>query len=485
MPRSTPSINKKNFRSTMNILIKREQNNGCIGSAEREKFGAKLNTKNIFKTLAFAMMMPAMLLTTACSSSDDAINNTENTETVSTKGYAIPVTVNVTRQGDDATRATYNDNGDGTGSLGFSEGDKLFVKGFHNVFGGAGAFAGTLTYVSDGTFSGTIYTQAVYSGTADELFTAATDDVEATLLPAGYEGYGFLTVSGEGYSAELATPDYTKVFATSKAVGVEQFSLEQTSQYSSGFALAPENSILNFTISGLNPETEVTVSYTDDKSNEISRSVTTDGDGTATFAIGVKDGTALHNCSLTVGGNAIALTANFKTLVFGKIYNVTRSVAPATGHVLTSAKVGDIICTDGNAYKGTDYEYLPVGVTAVAKVCYVSGGHGLALALADEASKMNRSTAISTCNGKTPTVPGCTWMLPSSDEYYDMITAAGGYVALRDGFELVGGTNLVAGDYWTRSYDEGYPCYRNFQNGHPGITNYSSVLYYVRACLSW
>ena len=27
--------------------------------------------------------------------------------------------------------------------------------------------------------------------------------------------------------------------------------------------------------------------------------------------------------SLTVGGNLIALTANFKTLVFGKIYNVT------------------------------------------------------------------------------------------------------------------------------------------------------------------
>ena len=443
-------------------------------------------TKTIFKTLAFAMMMPTMLLTTACSSSDDAINNTENTETVSTKGYAIPVTVNVTRQGDDATRATYNE---GTGKLSFSEGDKLFVKGFHNVFGGAGAFAGTLTYVSDGTFSGTIYTQAVYSGTADELFTAATDDVKATLLPAGYEGYGFLTVSGEGYSAELATPDYTKVFATSKAVGVEQFSLEQASQYSDGFDLAPENSILNFTINDLAKNTEVTVSYTDDKSNEISRSVTTDGDGTARFAIGVNDGTALHNCSLTVGGNAIALTANFKTLVFGKIYNVTRSLDP-TGHALSSARVGDIICTDGLAYNGTDYHYLPVGVTAVAKVCYVSGGNGLALALADEEGKMNQSTAISTCNGKTPTVPDCTWKLPSSDEYYDMITAAGeyetmsAYEVLRDGFSLVGGTNLVADRYWTRSCDvTGDPLYRNFESGSAGYPT-ESVLY-VRACLTW
>ena len=461
MPRSTPSINKKNFRSTM-------------------------KTKNIFKTLAFAMMMPTMLLTTACSSSDDAINNTENTETVSTKGYAIPVTVNVTRQGDDATRATFDNENK---KLNFSEGDKLFVKGFHNVFGGAGAFAGTLTYVSDGTFSGTIYTQAVYSGTADELFTAATDDVEATLLPAGYGGYGFLTVSGEGYSATLATPDYTKVFATSKAVGVEQFSLEQASAYSDGFALAPENSILNFTITDLAKNTEVTVSYTDDKSNEISGSVTTDGDGTATFAIGVKDGTALHNCSLTVGGNPIALTANFKTLVFGKIYNVTRSVAPATGHALSSARVGDIICTDGLAYNGYDYKHLPDGVTAVAKVCYVGGGKHLALALTDELSKMNRDAAVNACNNKEPKVTGCTWMLPSSEEYYDMITAAGeyetmsAYEVLRDGFSLVGGTNLVADRYWTRSYETGDPLYRNFESGSPGFPT-ESVLY-VRACLSW
>lgn len=430
-----------------------------------------MRTNTFIKALAFAM-----LLATACNKSNDAIDN-ENTDQ---KGYTIPVTVNVTRQGDDSTKATYNE---GTRKLSFSEGDKLFVKGVHNVFGGAGAFAGTLTYVSDGTFSGTIYTQAVYSGTADELFTAATS-VTATLLPAGYEGYGFLTVSGEGYSATLATVA-TKAFATTKAAGVEQLSLEQASAYSDGFALAPEKAILNFTISGLNPETEVTVSFTDDNANVISGNVTADGDGTALFAIGVNDGTALHNCSLTVGGNPIALTANFKTLVFGKIYNVTRSLDPATGHALSSAVFGDLICDDGLAYKGTDYNHLPDGVTAVAKVCYVSGGHGLALALADEASKMNRMTAKTTCENKTPTVPGCTWKLPSSDEYYDMITAAGGYVALRDGFSLVGGTNLVADEYWTRSYDEtSNPYYRSFESGHPGITSLSDFLY-VRACLTW
>ena len=60
-----------------------------------------MKTKNIFKTLALAMLMPTMLLTTACSSEDDVVNsNIANLETVANKGYALPVTVNVTREGD-------------------------------------------------------------------------------------------------------------------------------------------------------------------------------------------------------------------------------------------------------------------------------------------------------------------------------------------------------------------------------------------------
>ena len=81
-----------------------------------------MRTKNIFKAVALAMLMPAMLLTTACSNEDDAINNGDNK-----KGYPLQVTVNVTRQGDKATtRATYNES---TRKLEFSTGDKLFVGG--------------------------------------------------------------------------------------------------------------------------------------------------------------------------------------------------------------------------------------------------------------------------------------------------------------------------------------------------------------------
>ena len=62
---------------------------------------------------------------------------------------------------DVTTRATYNES---TKKLEFSAGDKLFVKGPDET---AGQFAGTLEWQSGGTFSGTIYTQNEYSGTAD------------------------------------------------------------------------------------------------------------------------------------------------------------------------------------------------------------------------------------------------------------------------------------------------------------------------------
>ena len=139
-----------------------------------------MQKKNIFKALAAAMLMPAMLLTTACSNDDDAIINNENTIK---KGYTLPVTVNVTRQGDDgATRASLNET---THKLEFSTGDQLFVSGEDVSVGGAGKFAGRLTWQSGGTFSGTITTEKEYPGTADALFTAGGQSTTATLLPYG------------------------------------------------------------------------------------------------------------------------------------------------------------------------------------------------------------------------------------------------------------------------------------------------------------
>jgi len=186
---------------------------------------------------------------------------------------------------------------------------------------------------ASGQFTGIITTQKVYTGTADALFTATSslsDEfayLTADLLPADHEDYRFIyiqTTGGNGYDDVLNTAS-AKAFATSKATAVEQFSLEEASTYSSGFALHPLNAILNFTISGLTPSTKVTATLTNGGSLTITGNVTTNASGEASFAMAVSRGTNLNSLSLTVGGNAIVLGSGSKTLESGKIYNINRS----------------------------------------------------------------------------------------------------------------------------------------------------------------
>ena len=140
--------------------------------------------------------------------------------------------------------------------------------------------------------------------------------------------------------------------------------------------------------------------------------------------------------------------------------------------------VGQVIGDDGKIYAA---DKLPGGVTAVAMICYVSGDHVLALALADE-GQMNWNTAKTTCAAKTPTVPGGTWKLADQDEWIAMISATGGYAAMREGFSGVGGTNMQADLYWssTGNSNEAYAC--SFSTGN-WYTPYSVSNRYVRACL--
>ena len=461
-----------------------------------------MKTKTIFKTLALFVMMPAMMLTTACSSDDDAIIN--NNETPAKKGYTLPVTINVTRQSEAATRATYTDNGNKTGSLSFSSGDQLFVYGEDD---NAGQFAGTLTWVSGETFSGTITTENYYSGTANDLFSSASSASSdyyliVELLPNGYETYGFFSITEkDGYNDELNW-NYNNTFATTKALAVEQFSWEWTDEYDNGFALSPGNSILNFTISGLTAYTEVNVALTGNFRN-ITGEVTTDGSGTATFAIGVPAGVRIEYYSLTVGGNAITLPEKLPEP--GKIYNISRSVGPAYTMAAdaTAEDLGKVIGADGNIYADAA-EATAAGTTAEALICYVGAAgtadassatyKGLALALTDAgtdaywcgqtsatclgtqyndytlavnemAGIANTNALVSTSphshaysysyygdnaatlarNYKSGTHPTGTsdWFLPSLGQWYKMITATSGYENLRTN------ASLQSDNYWS------------------------------------
>ena len=328
-----------------------------------------MKTRNIFKTLAFAMMMPAMLLTTACSSEDELANNKniDNTETAINKGFSLPVTVNVTRQDDNDMRATFNDE---TKKLSFSAGDKLFVGG--NYDGWSKRFAGTLDYDAEsGKFKGTIYTQDDTYKTYEDLF-GNSDYTIATLLPAGYKDHGYLVINTNDPDAQYddfieESNEYT--LATSKADGVAQFSYEKSYNYNDdGFALSPDNAILNFTVIGLAASTSVNVSLTSMAYN-ITGTVTTDASGNATFAAGIMAGLNLQPFSLTVGGKNITLVSSDKVVEEGKIYNITRSTGPAMTDL--SKVNSDYTAEDGEVLTGTLNNYK-IALAAGANVTLVN-----------------------------------------------------------------------------------------------------------------
>ena len=318
-----------------------------------------MKTKNICKALALAILMPALLLNTACNSD---ITNNENTDG---KGFALPVTVNVTREGDDATKATYNES---TRELAFSAGDKLLVRGNDNSDGGAGMFAGVLDYDAvSGKFSGTITTQNEYTGTPDELFTAAktTSWIGATLFPDGYESYAFLAISGSGYGTSYSM-SYNKAIAATKAAAVEQFSEETAKTYSGGFALIPQNAILNFTITGLTDGAK-DVTLKDGDRAMFTGSVTPSS-GTAAFALGamIKNymdvPVNLKNVTLTIGGTEIDITDANNNLTAGKIYNINRAVPVVTN-----------LSTINAAYTASDGETLTGTLGADVKISIADG----------------------------------------------------------------------------------------------------------------
>jgi hypothetical protein len=171
----------------------------------------------------------------------------------------------------------------------------------------------------------------------------------------------------------------------------------------------------------------------------------------------------------------------------------------ATGKPLANATtedLGKVVGADGNIYANKDAAEA-ANTTAVAMICYVNEGHGLALALSDISSYGNSWDNSSTNNeGKTAAelcsawntskaVTGATWKLASLSEMNLMINAAGGYAALRDGFSAVGGTNMIDDYYWVSDESSAdYAKNYNFGGGYD-MQEFKDNSYQVRACLEW
>ena len=419
-----------------------------------------MNTKHT--TMGWLVLAAALIIgMTACSKEE---NLTEEPTTAA----GVQVTVSAGMDNGATTRADVTEavvEGKTQRTLKFTAGDRLYIWRYKD-----GYLNGILTMDGEPTadglgarFSGTL---KAYDGENNEItdydYTSLGSDPltgsEAILIPSGAAAecfdeanhMGALFKENYSIAADVNTLMTTALYVTGAYNG-------------SGYTLTKQKPILNCNLGGLTAGTtySVTLGFTTDQSRYensgidifslvYTPTIIADGDGNVRFAISGGNDILGHNLYWVLRLHAGMFNYDYiigQKQFEAKVYNVTRATPNATG---IGAAVGQVIGSDGNNY---DYASLPSGVTAVAKICYVSGNHLLALALTDE-GQMDWSTAITTCAAHTPTIPGGTWKLASKDEWDQMISGAGGYAALRDGFSSVGGTNMQSDVYWSST--EGY-----------------------------
>ena len=366
--------------------------------------------KNSF--LWAALSMTAALVMTACSNDDNANESPVQQSTVKTIPYSVTVNEGAT------TRATVESDNK---TLKFADGDKLYISGtdiqgvldIQTRWGTFATFSGDLTYSGSGTPASDLSLTATLVSAQQNVGTEVSVDA------AGAVTVNYPTTS---YCGDVATA----VQKYSNLTGTSTYGLKS-------FELTQQTAFLNFVITfedGTTTGTELSAVVSNNSAAICTANVTTTTESekvVAKFVLPVASGTTLSSATVTMGSKA-ALNITNATLT-GKVYNVRKTQATPT-LTLTSPAVGQVIGDDGKNY---NYASLPGGVTAVAKICYVSGSNGLALALADEGT-MNWSTAITTAAAHTPAFTGGTWKLATKNEWTNMITAAGGYTALRTGF---------------------------------------------------
>lgn len=155
----------------------------------------------------------------------------------------------------------------------------------------------------------------------------------------------------------------------------------------------------------------------------------------------------------TSGSNSYTKSLTGKTYAAGNGYNVSWRMESAPTLTLDSPSVGQVIGNNGRNYA---YASLPSGVTAVAMIAYVSGKHGLAIAMADEKSgnDIYWIPAMAAAAAHTPAFSGGTWKIPSNDEWKQMLEKVNGYEnykydKLNSKISSAGGSTLAVDTYWT------------------------------------
>lgn len=428
-----------------------------------------MKTFRIFSMAALALVMAA------CSSEDNALENA-----TPAKPGLIPFSATVAPLSGATTRTVYTPGTDGESkpiiNVAWKEGDQIYITRLSPDFGTAGTVTvgepnGDGSAPLSGNISGTdgseIEAQYPASAASDWLtFTEKYNAQDGTL--SGIQdnldyrkGTGIISVIGD--KATLADKLQMK-----SQIAIWKLTLQNTSgaNLNATKVTIKDGSDIIAATKDISATSEVYMAVPFNTSPTTFDNLTieaTTADGTYTYAAP----SAVNLSHSTYYQSTVTLTK------------------PAPSLNITSPTVGQVIGSDGKNYA---YGSLPTGVTAVAKICYVSGSNGLALALTDE-GKMDWSTAQTTCAAHTAPFTGGTWKLASKDEWDNMISAAGSYSALHDGFSSVGGTNMQSDYYWSSTeYDDSdYALYYDDYNYNPGDWDHDvkECDLYVRACLAF
>ena len=307
---------------------------------------------NIFKAAAYMLALPALLLTTACSS--DEVVNTEEAPVASSRGYVRHVTVNATRGDGDATRAYYNGK-----NLCFSEGDQIFFGGDH---GEAGHYAMLVDYKSANTFEGDLYSENDYTGSLSDLLASGCNSRNyAVYIPAGHESFGYMTITNKNTCYMNVSHDNHRAFAPTKKIAVEQFFDEFAGHYDNtkGFQFEATNGVICFTLNGLEQEKTYNFTFRSKTGNQIfdiSGTSTSDNAGTVTFAVGTTTSNISTRYSVIIddGGEFMDIDLGNKAIQANHIVTVTPiSVTPKVVVNLSGLSAGTYTANHGIILTGT------------------------------------------------------------------------------------------------------------------------------------
>ena len=436
-----------------------------------------MKTTKYFLSMAALALVGAVM--TGCSSEDNLAGNQQP----AVKDNIVTVTTTIGLGGGDATTRALS----ATGVKTFAEGDELAlfysntnedevkaVATAENISadGKSATFTFTLTNPQSGSDISLCYPAAFMNKVLLEVSPAFAQD--GTLnggVKANDLGFAMRELDGTDLPASISLTNYFAVVA---------FTLKD----GKGTAETTDDEDITSTITEMTIELPV-YEYTYTITREAAL-------GPIYVVLNPTDNTDEINITATGGGKTYTKSYT-KGYMMGNFYQqgllMTEQLTyPIALSAVTNDYIGSVVTTDGNVYATVD-DATAASKTAAAKIAYVSGtGHGLALALEDMSTTLTWDNSGTNNDGKTAAewcsawntstpVTGATWLLPSQEDWANMMSAEG-----------LGLSNLglqVEVEYWSSTedkYDTGKALYYDTDSGSWYGDDKDSY-YLVRACL--